>query len=381
MHLQCLASGWVSIPWLPGTSPQSSLKITSKDGKSRRSTSTKQVLIICRGSPFQGPISTRAFHGRSSSNPDYQPPPFRKATSQWSPPLSPTTGTTTTFPQVRHTSLPATLTPPRSPRQEPAVVSSVTLSPVSLEEHTSLASRLYAASCSGDISQISLLISLGASVNTATKIIGLYEAFKPAKHGHLSPLAGAATHGQIEAVKFLIAHGADVNPHVNHSSSSPLHQACHSNDIEMVRFLLSADAQVNVQNCYKTTPLMYAVKYGSPALVALVLSYYPRLEVPSFMGMTAAHWAIFNGRPEALVSLLRAGANPDAIMADGSTPLHCAAMNGTEEMASSLIAYGADIALRDGQDRTVMEVALSNNRDGVVAILRAAEMQTLGRRR
>ena len=56
-------------------------------------------------------------------------------------------------------------------------------------------------------------------------------------------------------------------------------------------------------------------------------------------------------------------------------------MNGTEEMASSLIAYGADIALRDGQDRTVMEVALSNNRDGVVAILRAAEMQTLGRRR
>ena len=99
------------------------------------------------------------------------------------------------------------------------------------------------------------------------------------------------------------------------------------------------------------------------------------------MGMTAAHWAVFNGRPEALVSLLRVGANPDAIMADGSTPLHCAAMNGTEEMANSLIAYGADIGLRDGQDRTAMEVALSNNRDGVVAILRAAETQTLGRRR
>lgn len=261
------------------------------------------------------------------------------------------------------------------------MVSRTPQSPVSPEERTSLASLLYAASCSGDLPQISLLISLGASLNTATKVNGLYEAFKPAKHGHLSPLAGAATYGQIEAVKFLITHGADVNPHVNHSSSSPLHQACHSNDIEMVRLLLSADAQVNVQNCYKTTPLMYAVKYGSPALVALVLSYYPRLEVPSFMGMTAAHWAVFNGRPEALVSLLRAGANPDAIMADGSTPLHCAAMNGTEEMASSLIAYGADVGLRDGQDRTVMEVALSNKRDGVVEILRAAETQALGRRR
>jgi ankyrin repeat protein len=126
---------------------------------------------------------------------------------------------------------------------------------------------------------------------------------------------------------------------------------------------------------------MYAVKYGSPALLALILSYYPRLEVPSFMGMTAAHWAIFHGRPGTLVSLLRAGANPDALMADGSTPLHCAAMNGTDEMADTLIAYGADIGLRDGQDRTAMEVALSNKRDGVVAILRVAEMRTLGRKK
>jgi ankyrin repeat protein len=55
-------------------------------------------------------------------------------------------------------------------------------------------------------------------------------------------------------------------------------------------------------------------------------------------------------------------------------------MNGSEELASSLIAYGADIALRDGQDRTVMEVALSNKREGVVALLKAAETQTLGRR-
>jgi ankyrin repeat protein len=133
------------------------------------------------------------------------------------------------------------------------------------------------------------MISLGASMNTPTKVNGLYEAFKPAKHGHLSPLAGAVTNGQVAAVKLLLSYGADVNPHVNHSSSSPLHQACHANDIEMVRLLLSADANVNMQNCYKTTPLMYAVKYGSPALVALILSYYPHLEVRSFM---EAHFCI-----------------------------------------------------------------------------------------
>jgi hypothetical protein len=185
-----------------------------------RSTLKAQVLIRYRGSPFQGPISPRVFHGRSLSDPAYQPPPFQKATSQWSPPLSPATATPTTFPQSRHTSLPSTLTPPRSPRQDTVLASSTHPSP---EERNSLASRLYAAACSGDLPQISLLVSLGASLNTATKVNGLYEAFKPAKHGHLSPLAGAATHGQIEAVKLLISHGADVNPHVNHSSSSPLH--------------------------------------------------------------------------------------------------------------------------------------------------------------
>lgn len=118
---------------------------------------------------------------------------------------------------------------------------------------------------------------------------------------------------------------------------------------------------------------MYAVKYGSPALVALLLSYYPHLEVRSFMDMTVAHWAVFNSRPEALGLLLRAGVNPDAPMADGSTPLHCAAMNGADELARQLLAYGADPKLRDGQDRTVMEVALNNDRKDVVGMLRAAE--------
>jgi ankyrin repeat protein len=78
--------------------------------------------------------------------------------------------------------------------------------------------------------------------------------------------------------------------------------------------------------------------------------------------------------------LLRAGANPDARMTDGSTLLHCAALNGAEDMAEIIMAYGADVTLRDDQGRTVMEVALSNNRDGVVHILRAAEMRTFMRK-
>jgi hypothetical protein len=273
--------------------------------------------------------------GRSHSH--AYPPPFQKATSQWSPPASPTSALSP--PDTLHPSLQTTITPPTSPQVDSAVGPP-------------------------------LLLSLGASPNAGTLVKGLYESFKPAKHGHLSPLAGAATHGQLEAAKLLISHGAHVNPIPSQSSSAPLHQACRSNDIEMARLLIGSGAGINAQNCYKSTPLMYAVKYGSPALVNLVLSYYPDLDTPSFMDTTAVHWAVFNGRPEALALLLRAGANPDARMADESTPLHCAALKGATGMGGTLMEYGANAALKDNQERTPIEVAITNGRRSIVQLLK-----------
>lgn len=260
-----------------------------------------------------------------------------------------------------------TITPPPSPRVNavsgPAVTSST-------EGHASLSTKLYAASCEGDLSQVAALLSLGASPNVGIQVKGLYQAFKPAKNGHLSPLAGAATHGQLSVAKLLISHGAAISPSLAQSSSSPLHQACYTDNIEMTRFLLTAGAKVNAQNSYKTTPLMYAAKHGTPALVALVLSYQPYLETQAFMECTAAHWAVFHNRPETLALLLSVGANPDARIVDGSTLLHCAAMRGATEMVKLLIDYGANTRLRDGESRTPLEVALGNGKDAAVDLLR-----------
>ena len=300
--------------------------------------------------------------GRSFSNQHVYPPPFQKATSYWSPPSSPTSITA-----PRHTSLPTTLTPPRSPPADTAVDPPLTASP---EERGALATKLYIASCAGELPKISLLLSLGASPNAGTLVKGLYESFKPAKHGHLSALSGAATHGQLEAAKLLIACGALVNPVANQSSSAPLHQACRSNDIEMARLLLLNGADVSMENCYKSSPLMYAVKYGSPALVALVLSYYPKLDAPSFMDTTAIHWAVFNGRPEALALLLQAGADPDARMADQSTPLHCAVMKGATGMVGILLEFGANAGFTDNSGRSPIEVATSSGHRGIVELLK-----------
>ena len=142
-------------------------------------------------------------------------------------------------------------------------------------------------------------------MNSSSLVKGLYESFKPAKAGMLSPLAGAAGHRQLDVVELLLAEGAELNPHVNHSSSSPLHEAVRADDIELARFLLEIGADVNSLNAYNTTALMYAVKYSSADMVRLILSFNPDLDQRSFIGTAAVHWAVWPNRPEILELLLK----------------------------------------------------------------------------
>ena len=248
---------------------------------------------------------------------------------------------------------------------------------LSPKEKLSLINQLYTASCTGDLQQISLLLSSGAPINAGTLVKGLYEAFKPAKHGHLSPLTGAAKHGQYEAASLLLSHGAHVNPDVNVSSSAPLHQACKSDDLRMVRFLLDQGADINLRNCYKTTPLMYAVKYGSLELVSLVLAHKPNLATLSFIGTSALHWVIFqNHKPHRLGTvelLLKAGSDVNQRMSDESTPLHCAAMSGLADIAELLLRYGADTKARNLEWKTPIEIAADSGHPEVVEVLRRTQ--------
>ncbi|KAK3713497.1 hypothetical protein LTR37_008455 [Vermiconidia calcicola] len=284
-------------------------------------------------------------------------PSFRQAKAQWSPPPSP-----------------HNLSPPSSPRVDSPQQTPSSPFPSPTPKHrTNLASKLYAAATAGDLKHIRLLLSLGAPINTPTLVQNLYDAFKPAKPGCLSALAGAASHGQIGAVKLLLAHGAALNPTMQQSSSSPLHQAIKADDIEMTAFLLSCGADVNILNCFNSTPLMYAARYSSPALVSLILSYNPDLHKRSFIGTAAIHMAFWPGNEEVMELLLRAGADPDAKMGDGSTPLHCAALGDLPGVARVLVKFGAEVGRRNEEGRTAVQVAREKGCVEVVGVLEGAE--------
>ncbi|KAK6441122.1 hypothetical protein LTR95_002646 [Oleoguttula sp. CCFEE 5521] len=332
------------------------------EANSKRNSRNLTDSAISFGSPTASP--------RSPVSPST--PSFQAVTSRWSPPTSPTTSA----PQSRHTS-PTTSLPPSPMR---CSFDSNPVPTISHKDRNLLASQLYAASCAGDIAHIELLLYLGAPVNAGTLVRELYTAFKPAKHGHLSPLAGAATHGQFEAARLLIAHGAHVSPDIAHSSSAPLHQACLADDLEMVQFLLAAGADIDQQNTYKSTSIMYASRYASEEVVRLLLSHQPNLRITSMIGTNVLHWAMLPFRKESLLilaMLLDGGADSNLRMDDEGTSLHYAAQSGLVEVVKLLLSYGADRGARNQDWKTPSDIAASLGSEACVEVLRRRERRSV----
>lgn len=322
----------------------------------------------CSGFSWTGQFSFDYGPGSTISRDDYIPPSppssdeeaprFTDAILTWSPPPSPRAS------------------PPPSPRVDSAIslkAPSPTSPTLNSKDKTRLANRLYAAACSGDLENLRFLLNLGADINKPAIIRDLYDAFKPPKPGTLSALAGAAGNGQLDACELLLSEGAALNPDMKQSSSAPLHQACKANDVEIARFLLEVGADVDALNCYKTTPLMYCVKYGSPDLVSLILTYNPDLSITSFIHTAAIHWAVWPNHEQNMELLLQAGADPNQIMGDGSTPLHCAAGGGFTEMVRLLLDFGADPRIRNQDFMTAAKVAEEEGQGEMAEVLRVAE--------
>lgn len=313
------------------------------------------------GNPFASPLPPA----------NSSPPSFQAAASQWSPPVS----LKTSRPRFRR-ALPSALSPPRSsPVNSGSIISS--------EKRNFLTSQLYAASCAGDLQKITLLVSLGTPIDARTLVKDLYESFIPAKHGYLSPLAGAATHGQIDAALILISQGAHINPDIRDSSSAPLHQACRANDLRMTQLLLEAGADVNLQNIYNTTAIMYAARHGSLPLIQLLLAYSPDLSICSMVGMNVIYWAMLPERDNSaciIAMLLQAGADANTRMADESTPLHYAAQRGLEDVVEVLLRFGVDERFGDHDYKTPLDVALAAGSESCVSLLentRRSRKQTI----
>lgn len=117
-----------------------------------------------------------------------------------------------------------------------------------------------------------------------------------------TPLMMAALRANVEAMRALIARGAQIN----RPGWTPLHYAASSPSVLPVRMLVEQGAQIDARAPNGNTPLMLAARYGSEESVTLLLQRGADRSLRNERNHDAADYARLDGR-EALARRLEAG--------------------------------------------------------------------------
>jgi uncharacterized protein len=139
-----------------------------------------------------------------------------------------------------------------------------------------------------------------------------------------SVLLKAAATGDVEIMRLLLDHGADVNLASTSQGMTPLGSAISSYHIDAVKLLLERGARIDIPGMDdhgrvrngrlalgNLAPLMLAAPYGSPALIHLLLKAGSEVNATDERGMTALMLAVASETQDAVVvkRLLSAGAD------------------------------------------------------------------------
>jgi ankyrin repeat protein len=158
-----------------------------------------------------------------------------------------------------------------------------------------------------------------------------------------TPLMVAAAFGSADAVRTLIASGADVRA-ANSAGLTALHLAADNH--AKARMLLDAGADVNAASQAGRTPLIVAAATSqSTEVVQLLLSRGAVINAADSAGVTPFLAATNADNREAAELLLARGADPHARaqIPQAATALMGAAMNGNQGLVRSLLARKADV--------------------------------------
>ena len=135
------------------------------------------------------------------------------------------------------------------------------------------------------------------------------------RHQQATALHFAAIHGQIEAARWLLDHGADLEARDGDFHATPLSWANEKGQTAMVAFLLGRGAGID---------LWQAVALGRVDRLDELLSANPELLEEEREWGNAVHQACFWGRMDSLEWLIRHGADIRLRSTHGFTPLQVA---------------------------------------------------------
>jgi len=155
----------------------------------------------------------------------------------------------------------------------------------------------------------------------------------------------------------------------NKSGETALHYLAVENYLDAVRFLIEFGANVNSHNKYGT-PLLDAASLGYEEMVKLLLAHGADPGATSLTGGSVLHCASRSGNAKVTALILKSiGGNADTLNDLGETPLMVAAASDATDVIQLLLSHGADPNAIAQGDKSALSVAIEAGHPTVVETL------------
>ena len=179
--------------------------------------------------------------------------------------------------------------------------------------------------------------------------------------GRATILAEACMRQNTLVVEALLKAGADVHKYSDfrENNEPPIHTAARCGDVDVIRVLVKHGADVNEQCQGGGTALHKAARGGRRDTVkALLLEFHADLSLSLVNGSLPIHTAASWNSPECMELLVQAGSNVNARNKTGRTPLHWAADQKAPRAVEWLLKNAADDKVEEhGTNMTARDYA------------------------
>lgn len=216
--------------------------------------------------------------------------------------------------------------------------------------------QLFVAAYRGQSKYTKFLLQIGVDANMTEK--------------GCSALSIAAWTGEVEVVKHLLDHHAEIDYQVPHSGTTALFAAASGSYSEVVRLLLERGANPNIKDKYGQTPLFIAIMQENDKVANILLDAGSNPNARDIYGRNPLMYAAAMGHQVFSNSLLQAGTDFDIADTTGRTPLLNAAAGGSLKLVQMLLDMKADPAQMDKYGRdAAYEASKRGHRDVARALL------------
>ncbi|KAK7807299.1 hypothetical protein U0070_016671 [Myodes glareolus] len=149
----------------------------------------------------------------------------------------------------------------------------------------------------------------------------------------------AVESGQIDVLKLLLQHGANVNGFHSMCGWNSLHQASFQGNAEIIKLLLKSGADRECQDDFGITPLFVAAQYGKLESLNILMSSGANINCQALDKATPLFIAAQEGHIKCVELLLSGGADPDLYCNEDNwqLPIHAAAQMGHTKILDLLI--------------------------------------------